>query len=92
MKGYVLYRPRPESSSDMVRHDREAGDKLTLVASLEELVPADAELSGLVVDDGESWEARCAPQEQPEVPTGPGLAPVTPIFGLPRSRVKVTKS
>jgi hypothetical protein len=83
VKGYVLYRCSPTLTSPLVRHDREARDRLALVSSLEELVPVDAELGGLVIDEGDAWEARVEPVRPVEAQPEPGLAPVIPLFGLP---------
>lgn len=84
MKGYVLYRRLPSTpAAPTVRRDREARDRLALVSSLEELVPDGAELTGLVIDEGERWESRVEPVRPADVVAEPGLAPVIPMFGLP---------
>ena len=84
MKGYVLYRRLPSTpAAPTVRRDREARDRLALVSSLEELVPDGAELTGLVIDEGEAWEARVEPARPVEAQPEEGLAPVIPLFSLP---------
>jgi len=81
VKGYVLWR---RDESPVVRRDREGDDRLRLVASLEDLVPVGAEIAGLVIDEGERWDARPAP-ESVDAPEG-HLAPVLPLFGDGRAR------
>jgi hypothetical protein len=87
VRGYVLWR---RDESPVVRRDREGDDRLRLVASLEDLVPLGAEIAGLVIDEGERWDAR--PAQAPADGTAPDaesdghLAPVLPLFGDGRAR------
>jgi hypothetical protein len=97
VKGYVLWR---RDESPVVRRDREGDDRLRLVASLEDLVPVGAEIAGLVIDEGERWDARPVAEagaaEAGVAEAGIGaldaltadrpLAPVVPIFGDGRTR------
>ena len=91
MKGYVLYRRPATPASAFLRHDREARDRLALVSSLEELVPVGAELGGLVIDEGEAWEARVEPVRPVEAQPEEGLAPVIPLFSLPPRRDRAAR-